>query len=108
MRGPVEKQDMDNLCKLNLFRKVFVKTSAFYALGEKKAPYTDLLPMIKQLRDAFTANRLMWGSDCPYQLQGGHTYKASLSLIVSQADFLSELEMKAILGRTADEVFFQD
>lgn len=108
MRGAVDTKDLDNLCKLSQHRKVYVKTSAFYALGEKKAPYLDLLPMIKRLRDAFTANRLMWGSDCPYQVQDGHTYKASLALIAQQADFLNEIEIKAILGRTADELFFQD
>jgi len=108
MKGPVDSQDLNNLCKLSKHKKVFVKTSAFYALGAKKPPYEDLLPLIKQLRDAFTANRLMWGSDCPYQVQGPHTYKASIALIASQPSFLNEIEVKAILGRTADELFFQD
>ena len=108
MRGPVNPNDLDKLCKLARHRRIFVKTSAFYALGAKKPPYLDLLPMIQQLRDAFTANRLMWGSDCPYQVQGEHSYKASLALIANQANFLSEIEIKAIFGRTADELFFQE
>lgn len=108
MRGPVDPKELDQLCGLARHRKVFVKTSAFYALGAKKAPYLDLLPLIKRLRDAFSANRLMWGSDCPYQVQGEHSYKASLALIATEANFLSEIEIKAILGRTADELFFQD
>jgi predicted TIM-barrel fold metal-dependent hydrolase len=108
MRGQIDQEDLNKLCGLSRFNKVFVKTSAFYALGAKKAPYTDLLPMIKQLRDAFTANRLMWGSDCPYQVQVPHNYKGSFSLIGTQSPFLNEIEIKAILGRTADEVFFQD
>jgi predicted TIM-barrel fold metal-dependent hydrolase len=108
MRGQIDPQDLNKLCGLSRFKKVFVKTSAFYALGAKQAPYTDLLPMIKQLRDAFTANRLMWGSDCPYQVQLPHNYKSSFSLIGTQAPFLNEIEVKAILARTADEVFFQD
>jgi predicted TIM-barrel fold metal-dependent hydrolase len=108
MRGQIDQEDLNKLCGLSRFNKVFVKTSAFYALGAKQAPYTDLLPMIKQLRDAFTANRLMWGSDCPYQVQVPHNYKSSFSLIGTQSPFLNEIEIKAILGRTADEVFFQD
>ena len=108
MKGQIDQADLNKLCGLSRFKKVFVKTSAFYALGAKQAPYTDLLPMIKQLRDAFTANRLMWGSDCPYQVQVPHNYKASFSLIGTQSPFLNEIEIKAILGRTADEVFFQD
>lgn len=108
MKGPVNEKDLEKLCNLAKHRKIYVKTSAFYALGEKQPPYKDLLPLIQKLRDAFSANRLMWGSDCPYQVQGTHTYKASISLIASQPEFLSEIEMKAILGRTADELFFQD
>jgi predicted TIM-barrel fold metal-dependent hydrolase len=106
MRGRVDQQDMQNLINLARFENVFVKTSAFYALGEKKAPYKDLLPMIKQLRDAFSANRLMWGSDCPYQVQDSHTYASSFALISNHADFLSENEKNAILGKTAERVFF--
>lgn len=108
MRGQVDQGDLEKLCKLGRFENVFVKTSAFYALGQKKAPYTDLLPMIKQLRDAFSADRLMWGSDCPYQVQDGHTYPSSFALIAKHADFLSENERNAVLGKTADRVFFQD
>ena len=33
--------------------------------------------MIRTLRDAFGANRLMWATDCPYQVQDGHTYADS-------------------------------
>ncbi len=108
MRGQVDQGDLEKLCKLGRFENVFVKTSAFYALGQKKAPYKDLLPMIKQLRDAYSADRLMWGSDCPYQVQDGHAYPTSFALIAKHADFLSENERNAILGKTADRVFFQD
>jgi len=108
MRGEADQRDLERLCKLSRFDKVYVKTSAFYALGQKKEPYKDLLPMIKQLRDAFSANRLMWGSDCPYQVQGPHSYASSFALIATHADFLDENEKKAILGKTADKVFFQD
>ncbi|MCE2811434.1 MAG: amidohydrolase family protein [Planctomycetaceae bacterium] len=108
MKGQIDQGDLEKLCKLGRFENVFVKTSAFYALGQKKAPYKDLLPMIKQLRDAYSADRLMWGSDCPYQVQDDHTYPSSFSLIAKHADFLSENERIAILGKTADRVFFQD
>jgi predicted TIM-barrel fold metal-dependent hydrolase len=50
----------------------------------------------------------MWGSDCPYQVQGPHSYASSFALIATHADFLDENEKKAILGKTADKVFFQD
>src|SRR5205823_2093544 len=48
MKGPVRPADLDRLCRLAENPHVHVKTSAFYALGKKKAPYTDLGPMIRR------------------------------------------------------------
>ena len=36
------------------------------------APYTDLAPMIRELGDAYGAERLMWATDCPFQVMKGH------------------------------------
>jgi len=106
MRGPVQEADLDNLCRLAEFENTFVKTSAFYALGEKKAPYTDLAPLIRRLRDAFGPNRLMWASDCPYQVQDGHTYADSIALIRDRLDFLRKEDKEWMLRKTAERVFF--
>lgn len=106
-RTPVNERDLDRLCALARFEHVHVKTSAFYALGEKKAPYTDLGPMIRRLRDAFGAARLMWASDCPFQVQNGHTYAASIALIRDRLDFLSATDKTWILGKTAEKVYFR-
>ena len=108
MKGDVSKSDLENLCRLARFRNVYVKTSAFYALGSKKSPYKDLLPMIRTLRDAFGAKRLMWGSDCPYQVQAPHTYGDSIALIRDHADFLSDEEKRSILAGTAESLFFSN
>jgi predicted TIM-barrel fold metal-dependent hydrolase len=83
-----------------------VKVSAYYALGKKTAPYTDLGPMIKRLVDAYGPERLMWASDCPYQVQNGHKYADSIELIRSKLEFLSESDRAWILGKTAERVFF--
>jgi predicted TIM-barrel fold metal-dependent hydrolase len=106
MKGPIRQPDLDNLCRLANFRHTHVKTSAFYALGAKKAPYTDLAPMIRQLRGAYGASRLMWGSDCPFQVQNGQTYADSIALIRDRLDFLTPEDKHWILRRTAEEVFF--
>jgi predicted TIM-barrel fold metal-dependent hydrolase len=104
--GEVNKEQLAQLCALAKFPNVHVKTSAFYALGKKKAPYTDLLPMIRQVVDAYSPKRLMWASDCPFQVEGGHTYAASIELIRDRADFLSESDKAEMLRGTADRVFF--
>ncbi|HWL09292.1 MAG TPA: amidohydrolase family protein [Planctomicrobium sp.] len=106
MSGTIQQQDLDNLCRLARYPNVFVKTSAFYALGKKQAPYTDLGPMVRRLRDAYGAKRLMWASDCPFQVQGGHTYGESISLIRDKLDFLTQEEKSWILAKTAENVYW--
>jgi predicted TIM-barrel fold metal-dependent hydrolase len=104
--GQVVPEELDTLCKLAEHKDVHVKTSAFYALGKKQPPYTDLIPMIRRVVDAFGPDRLMWASDCPYQVQGDHTYQASIALIREHIDFLSPGDKEAILKKTAERVFF--
>jgi predicted TIM-barrel fold metal-dependent hydrolase len=67
--------------------------------------------MIRTLRDAYGSKRLMWATDCPYQLDkspGGeeHSYAASLALVRDRLDFLSREERLDILRNTARRVFF--
>jgi predicted TIM-barrel fold metal-dependent hydrolase len=106
MNGPVRRHDLDNLRRLADFPHTHVKTSAFYALGKKKAPYTDMAPLIRTLRDTFGASRLMWASDCPYQVQEGHTYADSIAVIRDHCDFLSAADREWMLRKTAEKVFF--
>lgn len=106
MRGAAQEEDVENLCRLAEFEHTTVKTSAFYALGEKKAPYTDMAPLVRRLRDAYGAERLMWASDCPYQVQDGHTYADSIALIRDRLDFLTAEDKEWMLRKTAERVFF--
>lgn len=107
MRSAVKEQELEALCRLARHPNVFVKTSAFYALGAKKPPYLDLIPMIERLVKAFGAQRLMWASDCPYQVQPPHTYAASIALVRDHVPFASAADRQAVLSGTAERVFFQ-
>ncbi len=104
--GTIEAEPLAALCRLARYPTVHLKTSAFYALGKKAAPYDDLGPMIRQVRDAYGADRLMWASDCPYQVQGEHQYAPSIALVRDRLDFLSATEKQAILRGTAEKLFF--
>ena len=104
--GKIESADLDRLCNLAKYPRTHVKTSAFYALGKKSPPYKDLIPMIRRVRDAFGAERLMWASDCPYQVQGNHSYEASIALIRDECGFLNASEKSSILRGTAERLFF--
>lgn len=88
------------------FENVFVKTSAFYALGKKKSPYTDLAPMIQKLVGEFGSKRLMWASDCPYQVVDGHSYADSIGLVRDKLPFLTAEDKSWLLRETAQHVFF--
>jgi len=104
--GEIVPAQVDSLCQLARHRNVHVKTSAFYALGKKQTPYKDLLPMLRRVVDSFSPQRLMWASDCPYQVQGKHDYQSSIELVGEHLKPLSKTDRQWILRDTAEKVFF--
>jgi predicted TIM-barrel fold metal-dependent hydrolase len=105
MAGPIESSDVDVLCSLSRHPNVKIKVSAFYALGEKKRPHNDLVPLIGRVYEAFGEQRLMWGSDCPFQIER-ETYEDSISVIESRLTFLTSEARQWMLSRTAEATFF--
>ena len=105
--GSIRRSEVDALCGLAKHANTNVKLSAFYALGKKSAPYSDLMPMIRQVYDAYGPDRLMWASDCPFQVQS-HTYEDSIGLVRDRLDFLSDADREKILRTTAERVFFYE
>lgn len=106
--GTISEADVAQLCGLSKHKHVKVKISAYYALGNKKPPHHELVPMIKRLFESYGASRLMWASDCPYQLDNGNTYAASIALIRDHIDFVTDAERRQLLCDTAEETFFFD
>lgn len=104
--GELPSADLKALCDMARHPKVTVKVSAFYALGKKTPPYTDLGPAIQQLLAAYGRERLMWASDGPFQMQPPHSCKASIELIRNGLPFLSDEDKLWLLQRTAEKVFF--
>ena len=104
--GTIRNEDVNELCKLAKQKQVSVKVSAFYGLGAKQAPYLDLAPLIKRVFEAYGPQRLMWASDCPYQLAPGHTYADSIALVRDHLDFLSPEDREWIFSKTAKRVYF--
>jgi predicted TIM-barrel fold metal-dependent hydrolase len=92
LESPEGRADLQRLVTLADHEQVNVKVSA-------------------TLRDAYGSKRLMWATDCPYQLDRGpageeHSYAASLSLVRDRLDFLSREERLDVLRNTARRVFF--
>ena len=106
MAGPIDEKELKALADLAKHKHVHVKISAYYALGAKMPPHTELIPMIKRLITAFGVERLMWGSDSPYQIVEPNTYADSVKLITERCEFLSPSDREHLLRGTAERVFF--
>lgn len=104
--GPLRTHDVKALCALARHKNVYVKVSAFYALGKKQFPYTDLTDLIRAVYESFGAQRLMWASDSPFQVQPPHTYQGSIDLIRNHLHFLTGEDRKWLLSKTAQRLFF--
>ena len=98
--------ELNDLCNLAKHRNVHVKISAFYAFGAKKPPYLEQLPRIIRLLDAYGPERLMWASDCPYQLEPPNTYAASIALVRDRIEGLSDGDREHLLRKTAEKIYF--
>jgi predicted TIM-barrel fold metal-dependent hydrolase len=106
--GTIRGNDVDALCAMAKHKRVMVKVGAFYALGEKRPPYADLVPLAKSVLTAFGARRCMWETDCPFQVGPGHTYQDSADFVVKKLDFLTADERDRLMRRTAEEFFFKN
>jgi predicted TIM-barrel fold metal-dependent hydrolase len=104
MTGVVEPKDVDALCRLARHRRTMVKVSAFYALGRKRPPHDELLPLIHRLYGAFGPSRLMWASEFQLAIE---TYHDSISVVRDRLPFLSDADKDQMLRRTAESLFFQ-
>lgn len=101
----IHTSDVEALAVMARHKSVKIKVSAFYALGKKRPPYDDLVPMIRRLFDAFGPERLMWASDCPFQIVD-HTYADSISMVRDRLDFLSADDKDWLLRKTAEQTYF--
>lgn len=104
--GTIREKDVASLCALAQHPRVLVKIGAFYALGKKAPPYTDLAPTIEKVLKAYGVRRCMWESDCPFQIVD-HEYLNSFNLVRKRLPFLSEDDKDWLLRRTAEEFFFK-
>ena len=82
----VDPSAVDRLLALARRPNVEAKASALPCYTNERYPFPSLHPYIRQAYDAFGPQRLMWATDCPFQVDPGHTYKGSIDLIQSGLD----------------------
>lgn len=89
------------LVELAKHGNVYVKLSGLPFYTQQKSPYPDLDWVVRELRDAFRADRLMWGTDLTRMFGDGHTYPDLLAQVTEGCEFLSDQERDAICGASA-------
>jgi predicted TIM-barrel fold metal-dependent hydrolase len=103
--GTIREGDVDVLCALAAHEDVYVKVSAFYALGSQKPSHEDLVPLIRRVYDAYGPDRLMWASDAPPALIE-ESYEDQISLVRDRVNFLSDSDRDKLMRDTAERVIF--
>ncbi len=106
-QGNFDESETKALVAMAKHRRVLLKIGAFYALGAKKAPYLDMLPLMRRVIEAFGPERCMWESDAPVHRSAPHTYGDSVAILRDHADFLSTADKEQILFKTAHRAFFE-
>jgi predicted TIM-barrel fold metal-dependent hydrolase len=89
---------------MSRYPRVFVKISHMWSLSKEQYPYRDSQEMVARVRDAFGADRLMWGTDWPIKpelLQ----YAKRLELYRRDIPFFSSKEREAVLSGTVQRVW---
>jgi predicted TIM-barrel fold metal-dependent hydrolase len=99
MSHPSSTADLGALLGLAELPSVGVKISGFNynASREWDFPYPESQELFRSIVGAFGASRLYWGSDFPAS-RDHLTYRQSIEVVRSRADFLAPDEIAGILG----------
>ena len=85
--------------QLARYPNVAVKISNIPSFSTEKYPFNNVMPHVKQLVEAFGAQRCFWGTDLSRQLgKYGVDYKAGVALVTEHMPFLSERDKALVLG----------
>lgn len=104
--GKMDENSWKQLISLASYSQVYVKVSALFRVSLEEWPYMDLDAKFVELKEAFGADRLLWGSDYPYVTQECG-YKQAISALSQwkKSEVLNEDEWKLIFRGTAESLF---
>lgn len=104
VEGDPDRPIIRNLMRFSKYPNVFVKVSNMNRLSDVEYPHDDMVPVVREVYEAFGAERLMWGTDFPHVMRSCG-YQDALAMVQDQLDWLSDEERRWLLGRTAREVW---
>ncbi len=94
--------------KLSYLPNVYAKLTSGSHGSARVYPHEDMHELLKQVIDAFTPDRCVWGSNFPNALWSkGTSYAQNLSLFTDELG-LSQTDQEAILGKTAQTLWFDN
>lgn len=94
---------LPDLIALARFPNIFVKMTAVPVLAREPYPFADLWPHLHQVLQAFSADRVMWGSDAT-RTATLHTFEEALGYVRDSKELISA-EKAQVLGGTLRRVF---
>jgi predicted TIM-barrel fold metal-dependent hydrolase len=100
-----QRSDWRELLELAQEPQVFIKVSGYHYFSAEPYPYRDTLALVRALREAFGARRLLWGSDFPHVLLRCG-YRRSRLLPQRLFDFLDSGELAEVMGGTASRLYW--
>ena len=113
MGGKGAEAETKKLLALAKYPNVYVKVSELMILSpSKKYPYRDTHKLVKEVYEAFGADRLLWGTGFPGATRAQAdrpTLEEELALIRKEIPFFSDDDRAKILGKNAAKLWgFED
>lgn len=98
--SPKRPDDVQALLDLARYPRVCVKISHTWSISDESYPWRDTHGLVKQVYEAFGAQRIMWATDWPVCLARA-TYAQTLSVVRDEMGFISSQDLELVLGKTA-------
>jgi predicted TIM-barrel fold metal-dependent hydrolase len=109
LSSPDAEQQLEQLIRFAQYPNVWVKVTELSLLSPSKAhPYSDTFALVKRVYDAFTPDRLLWGTGFPgtTRAQAGRPPLAEeLALVRREIPFFSASDREKILGANAAKLW---
>lgn len=100
-KGAAVRQEVSEVLPLARYSNVSVKASSLPAHSTETYPFRDLHAPVKDVVDAFGAERVMWGTDLTRR---SSTYREAIDLFVKEMPFLTEAQLEQIMGKSITRI----
>jgi len=97
---PDRPDEVQAVLDLARYPRVYVKISHTWSISQETYPWRDTWSLVRQVYEAFGAQRIMWATDWPVCL-AHTTYDRTLAVVRDEMDFIGADDMEWVLGKTA-------